>query len=415
MRRVTTLLKFIGVTLCVAPILSVAYAQQGSSQGDLLLEMQEMRREIAELRDMVERQQFQLRKLQRSSTTAPSTDRQSAGLVRPAANQVGAGSMSSTSNVPNSTGVGQQSSRFPNSNEGGSELNPMPSDLTSSETSAGAEYPASDQVEERIITAPALSNGTVNSSSQGYPPVIDRSIGASPGQPAGNNSADSNNVNRGGAVAGIPNGSDVAQAQPNQNVYQQTQPNPIYQQRTEQANQASQPAAQVARPGGVVSIPPVSTLPASRESEYGRDYGSKDVATADSSSVDGIPTALSESDYYRQGFDLMKQSKFDDAVSVFEKQLAAYPRGESADDAHYWIAEAMYVSRNLDVAKKHLRTLIQEYPRSRRVPDAMLKTAYIEQQQGNQIEARILFQEIVNFFPKSDAAIAAKNRLADSD
>jgi len=111
----------------------------------------------------------------------------------------------------------------------------------------------------------------------------------------------------------------------------------------------------------------------------------------------------------------MKQSKFDEAVTVFEEQLKAYPQGDSADDAHYWIAEAMYVNRNLDVAKTHLKTLIQDHPQSQRVPDAMLKTAYIEQQQGNQIEARILFQEIVNYHPKSDAAIAAKNRLAENN
>ena len=70
------------------------------------------------------------------------------------------------------------------------------------------------------------------------------------------------------------------------------------------------------------------------------------------------------------------------------------------------------MSRKLDVAKVHLKAIIKDYPQSRRVPDAMLKTAYIEQSQGNQIEARILFQEIVNMHPQSDAAIAAKNQLA---
>jgi len=43
----------------------------------------------------------------------------------------------------------------------------------------------------------------------------------------------------------------------------------------------------------------------------------------------------------------------------------------------------------------------------------MLKLAYIEQEQGNIIEARILLQEILQFHPKSDAALSAKNRLAE--
>jgi tol-pal system protein YbgF len=125
-----------------------------------------------------------------------------------------------------------------------------------------------------------------------------------------------------------------------------------------------------------------------------------------------VPAAVSEEDYYAQGFELLKKSKYEEAAAIFELQLKAYPQGDLADDAHYWIAEAMHVSRKLDVAKVHLKAIISDYPQSRRVPDAMLKTAYIEQSQGNQIEARILFQEIVNMHPQSDAAIAAKNQLA---
>jgi len=50
---------------------------------------------------------------------------------------------------------------------------------------------------------------------------------------------------------------------------------------------------------------------------------------------------------------------------------------------------------------------------SKHTEDAMLKLAYIEQEQGNIIESRILLQEIMQFHPKSDAALLAKNRLAD--
>ena len=74
----------------------------------------------------------------------------------------------------------------------------------------------------------------------------------------------------------------------------------------------------------------------------------------------------------------------------------------------------MHVSRKLDVSKQHLKIIINDYPQSPRLPDAMLKTAYIEQSQGNKMEAQILFQEIVSLHPKSDAAIAAKNQLASN-
>jgi hypothetical protein len=63
-----TSLKFVvlvGVALSAAPIFSSVFAQQAGSGADLFLDMQGMRAEIAELRDMVERQQYQMEKLQR--------------------------------------------------------------------------------------------------------------------------------------------------------------------------------------------------------------------------------------------------------------------------------------------------------------------------------------------------------------
>jgi len=164
--------------------------------------------------------------------------------------------------------------------------------------------------------------------------------------------------------------------------------------------------------GGVLAVPQIDP----NVSQPRVSQQDTQVAVAQpSTNSQAISTSLEERDYYSQGFDLLKQSKYEEAAEVFEQQLKAYPKGDLADDAHYWIAEAMHVSRKLDVAKTHLKEIIDNYPQSRRLPDAMLKTAYIEQQQGNEIEARILFQEIVNYHPKSDAAIAAKNRLASSN
>ncbi|GHA11956.1 hypothetical protein GCM10008090_22220 [Arenicella chitinivorans] len=409
MRRVKTLLKLVGVALCVAPILSVAHAQQNAPQANLLLEIQQLRLEIAELRDMVERQQFQLRKLQRSQGQSAAQSSTGAPINRQAPiNQTDSPSMVGpefgTANVPSpSMRTGEAAGVDYRSVD-------ADADYPSEELDTGGVNQSPSAVDDGEFAQPSYSTGT-----SAYPPVVDRSIGTNtvpqtsqsvvPQLGAAGQTDDQNwqaSPNRQN-----PNNQGLNN-RPRPSVYQQTQPNPVYQ--TPRSDQ-SLPSATAQSGGGVIAIPQEAS---NRESEYGRDYRPVDT-TASNSSDAGISSVMSESDYYSQGFDLMKQSKFDEAVTVFEKQLEVYPKGDSADDAHYWIAEAMYVSRNLDVAKQHLHTLIQDYPQSRRVPDAMLKKAYIEQQLGNKIEARILFQEIVNFFPKSDAAIAAKNRLADSN
>jgi len=122
---------------------------------------------------------------------------------------------------------------------------------------------------------------------------------------------------------------------------------------------------------------------------------------------------ISENDYYQQGFNLLKESKHAEAVTVFQQQIKSYPQGDRADDAYYWIAESMYVNRKLDISKENFKAIVQGYPKSERLPDAMLKLAYIEQEQGNIIETRILLQEIMQFHPNSDAALSAKNKLSE--
>jgi len=70
MRQIKHVFMMIGVALCVTPIFSMVSAQQGNSQAQMLFEMQALRQEISELRDMVERQQYEIRKLKRASTTS---------------------------------------------------------------------------------------------------------------------------------------------------------------------------------------------------------------------------------------------------------------------------------------------------------------------------------------------------------
>ena len=55
----------VGVALSVTPIFHYSHAQQGNSSTQLLLDVQALRQEIAELRDMVERQNYQMKRLQR--------------------------------------------------------------------------------------------------------------------------------------------------------------------------------------------------------------------------------------------------------------------------------------------------------------------------------------------------------------
>jgi len=427
--------------MSTAPIFSVSHAQQ-SAQTRTLFEIQELRQEISELRDMVERQQYQIRKMQQGQSNVNS--RRPSGPIGAESNQnyieqgysnqpqaygaqqQGYASQQSATRQPNSTltypyaagsnthsssSSTESTSNLPGSSLPTSTLPDQPANAYDGSVNGngsfqqydsraiegalqGANKPIQEGVEERIITAPPVNRADGNA----YPPVEERSIGNGD-QPTSTFSTGVNPPVVNGSVLPATVESRLQEgAQVQQPYSQQTQSpqNTFPDQRVAVDSQVITPS-NLPRSGGVIAIPDQAPPAQAQGAQQ------------------GIASALSESDYYNQGFGLMKLSKFDEAVTIFEQQLKAYPRGDSADDAHYWIAEAMYVSRDLDRAKIHLKTLIDDYPLSQRVPDAMLKKAYIDQQQGNQIEARILFQEIVNYHPKSDAAIAAKNRLAENN
>jgi tol-pal system protein YbgF len=498
MRRIKTYVMTVGVALSVAPIFNYALAQQGNSATQLLLQVQDMKQEVGELRDLIERQQFQLKRLQQQ---VDGQSRQLELVQRPKSVVPSNGALNNSvdpSNYSNASPqslpqhelqsqlqlepqisgtVPQQSDESyasPYSNQAVSAAaqvsqqttlevvqpqakadfyrpNTLTQEVAQTTVSAANESAytraASSQSSAQIAPLGPQSN-SVGSTSSTYPPVIDRSFNtstpvvpvtgagskqiSSPTQAVIQNQAQAVIQNQAQAV--IQNQAQaVIQNQPGspQNSASQValateytassvgQKQVLQDSRAQvsRAPQSSNSAAGASVPTQVVSVPAASIA--------GQTQNAIDASQMSTQGAPAVPVnlqsqlnqpqvqaVLSEEDYYAQGFELLKQSKYEEAASIFQRQLLAHPRGDLADDAHYWIAEAMHVSRKLDVAKVHLKAIINDYPQSRRLPDAMLKTAYIEQSQGNQIEARILFQEVVNLHPQSDAAIAAKNQLA---
>ncbi|MBX2838844.1 MAG: tol-pal system protein YbgF [Gammaproteobacteria bacterium] len=402
----------IGVVLAVAPIFYATPVQaQSGQQANMVLELQQLRAEMAELRDLLERQQYQIRQLQRGSGAAASPSRSEPSFSAPPSQP--------TYNAPASgapVGVPEVTERpapAPGTENGS--LVPY-SDGQQQAASANAGVPASPPAQgEEEFYRPYEGDRTIvdenpevvsaarqaRQANDTYPPVVDRSIG---GQ---------GDVNNAGGETAPGSANTWVSTEPPQVVNQAPVESANQAPATEAPRQVITPgqvAAQSNLPaptpqapsGGVIQIPS-NTAPAAQAPNVAQ--------SAPAAVAPAAVAVLSEDVLYQQGFDLLKQFKYDDAVDVFKQQIEQYPEGGFADDAHYWVAESMYLNRNLPESKQYFRAIIDNFSQSPRVPDAMLKTAYIEQDQGNEIEARILLQEIIQYHPRSDAAISAKNRL----
>jgi tol-pal system protein YbgF len=118
-----------------------------------------------------------------------------------------------------------------------------------------------------------------------------------------------------------------------------------------------------------------------------------------------------EQQAYENAFNLLKQSRYGEAVQGFEEFIIRYPGSSLSGSAHYWIAEAHYVTREFQQALEEFDRFAQDYPDSDRLPDAQLKIGYIHLELGNRQEGRRALEDVIARYPGSRVAISARNRL----
>jgi tol-pal system protein YbgF len=114
---------------------------------------------------------------------------------------------------------------------------------------------------------------------------------------------------------------------------------------------------------------------------------------------------------YDGAFELLKQSRYGEAVEAFRGVVLQFPNGALADDAQYWVGEAMYVTRDFPGALDAFRTVVERFPASPRVPEALLKVGYVQYEMGNLPQAQMTLSEVIARFPGSRVAISAQTRL----
>ena len=120
---------------------------------------------------------------------------------------------------------------------------------------------------------------------------------------------------------------------------------------------------------------------------------------------------IEEQDAYDAAFELLKQSRYQDAIVAFQTMVNTWPSSQLADDALYWMSEANYVNREFEAALNGFRTIVESYPTSTRLPEAMLKVGYIQYDIGAYDAAAETFQDILTRFPGHQVTVSADTRL----
>jgi len=114
---------------------------------------------------------------------------------------------------------------------------------------------------------------------------------------------------------------------------------------------------------------------------------------------------------YQAAFELLKQGRYKEASAALKQFMIAFPDSSLSDNAQYWLAETYYVSQSYGKARKEFTVVVEKYPQSRKIPDALLKIGYCNYELKRFADARKSLQAVVANYPETTAARLAGQRL----
>ena len=116
---------------------------------------------------------------------------------------------------------------------------------------------------------------------------------------------------------------------------------------------------------------------------------------------------------YQNAYDLIKDSKFDQAINVLRGMLKKYPSGQSAANAHYWLGELYGLQKKKDLAATEFAAVVKNYPDSPKVSDAEVKLGMIYAAEFNWPEAKATFKKVITRYPGTTSARLAAQQLKE--
>ncbi|MEN0037181.1 MAG: tol-pal system protein YbgF [Cellvibrio sp.] len=125
-----------------------------------------------------------------------------------------------------------------------------------------------------------------------------------------------------------------------------------------------------------------------------------------------LPASASESDVYKNAYDLLNQKDFDGAVAAFQEHLTRFPNGDFASNSHYWLGKIAMLKKDYPQAKNWFSQLTTNFPSAAKVPDAKLDLGKVYFMTGDKAKAESLLNEVAA--GSSDAARLAQKFLADN-
>ncbi len=108
---------------------------------------------------------------------------------------------------------------------------------------------------------------------------------------------------------------------------------------------------------------------------------------------------------------LFSEGEYEGSQKLLESLATDFPKSGYMANTLYWLGCAYYVQNKLESAVEAQKKLIERYPESSRVPEAMLSQAAAEERLGRREAARTLLNSVIKKYAGTESAQTATQRL----
>jgi tol-pal system protein YbgF len=114
---------------------------------------------------------------------------------------------------------------------------------------------------------------------------------------------------------------------------------------------------------------------------------------------------------YESALAVFRKGDFPNAQTFFVDFLRRYSQSGYASSALFWLGNAQYATRDYKEAILNFRNLIAREPDHLRTPEAALSIANCQIELKDTRAAKKTLEDLVQAYPQTEAAVAAKERL----
>ncbi len=131
-------------------------------------------------------------------------------------------------------------------------------------------------------------------------------------------------------------------------------------------------------------------------------------------SVDGQEFQVEQTEKrdYDAALDIFRKGDFAAAQNSLQRFLQRYPKTGYMPSALFWLGNASYAVKDYKASLSQFRQMLTLAPTHVRAPEAMLAVSNVQLELKDTKAARKTLEDLVKAYPQSDAAQAAKDRLA---